>query len=92
MRPSATSCRLVSFGLTRQFFWLAQVHYVLRTVSICTSHSCRTLGGRNVCSFFILTIMYMYIGRVIPKHVKDPRVPVDKSRVLISDITDQIPE
>ena len=26
----------------------------------------------------------MYIGRVIPEHVKDPRAPVDKSRVLIT--------
>ena len=33
-----------------------------------------------------------YIGRVIPEHVKDPRVHVDKSRVLISGITGQIPE
>ena len=24
----------------------------------------------------------MYIGRVIPKHVKYPKAPVDKSRVL----------
>ena len=24
----------------------------------------------------------MYIGRVIPEHVKDPRSPVEKSRVL----------
>ena len=24
----------------------------------------------------------MYIGRVIPEHVKDPRAPVDKSRVF----------
>ena len=31
----------------------------------------------------------MYIGRVISEHVKDPRAPVDKSRVLI---TGQIPE
>ena len=28
----------------------------------------------------------MYIGRVIPEHVKDPRSPVDKSRVLIHGI------
>ena len=26
----------------------------------------------------------MYIWGVIPEHVKDPRVPVDKSRVLIA--------
>ena len=31
----------------------------------------------------------MYIGTVIPEHVKDPRV--DKSRVLIPGITGQIP-
>ena len=30
--------------------------------------------------------------RVIPEHVKDPRVPVDKSRVLIPGVTGQIPE
>ena len=24
----------------------------------------------------------MYIGRVIPEHIKDPRAPVDKSRAL----------
>ena len=34
----------------------------------------------------------MYIGRVIPEHVKDPRAPVDKSRVLIPSVTGQIPE
>ena len=34
----------------------------------------------------------MYIRRVIPEHVKDPRVPVDKSRVLIPGVTGQIPE
>ena len=34
----------------------------------------------------------MYIGRVIPEHVKDPRAPVDKSRVLIPGVTGQIPE
>ena len=34
----------------------------------------------------------MYIGRVIPEHVKDPRVPVDKNRVLIPGVTDQIPD
>ena len=34
----------------------------------------------------------MYIGRVIAEHVKDPREPVDKSRVLIPGVTDQIPE
>ena len=34
----------------------------------------------------------MYIGRVIPKHVNDPRAPVDKSRVLIPGVTGQIPE
>ena len=34
----------------------------------------------------------MYIGRVIPKHVKDPRAPVDKCRVLIPGVTGQIPE
>ena len=32
----------------------------------------------------------MYIGRVIPEHVKDPRAPV--SRVLIPGVTGQIPE
>ena len=34
----------------------------------------------------------MYIVRDIPEHVKNPRVPVDKSRVLIPDVTGQIPE
>ena len=34
----------------------------------------------------------MYIGRGIPEQVKDPRVPVDKSRVLIPYVTGQIPE
>ena len=34
----------------------------------------------------------MYIGRVIPKHVKYPRAPVDKSRVLKPSVTGQIPE
>ena len=34
----------------------------------------------------------MYIGRVIPENVKDPRAPVDKSRVLIPGVTGQIPE
>ena len=34
----------------------------------------------------------MCIGRVIPEHVKDPRAPVDKSRVLIPCVTGQIPE
>ena len=33
-----------------------------------------------------------YIGRIIPKHVKDPRAPVDMSRVLIPSVTGQIPE
>ena len=34
----------------------------------------------------------MYIGRVIPEHVKDPRAPIDKSMVLIPGVTGQIPE
>ena len=34
----------------------------------------------------------MYLGRVIPEHVKDPRAHVDKSRVLIPGVTGQIPE
>ena len=34
----------------------------------------------------------MYIGRDIPEHVKDPRAPVDKSRVLIPGVTGQMPE
>ena len=34
----------------------------------------------------------MYIGRVIPKHLKDPRAHVNKSRVLIPGVTGQIPE
>ena len=34
----------------------------------------------------------MYIRRVIPEHVKDPRASVDKSRVLIPGVTGQIPE
>ena len=33
-----------------------------------------------------------YIGRVIPEHVKDPRAPIDKSRVLTPGITVQILE
>ena len=34
----------------------------------------------------------MYLGRVIPEHVKDPRAPVNNSRVLIPGVTGQIPE
>ena len=34
----------------------------------------------------------MYIGRVISEHVKDPRSPVNESRVLIPGVTGQIPE
>ena len=34
----------------------------------------------------------MYIGRFVPMHIKDPRAPVYKSRVLISGVTGQIPE
>ena len=34
----------------------------------------------------------MCIGRVISEHVKDPRVPVHKSRVLIPGVTGKIPE
>ena len=34
----------------------------------------------------------MYIGRANPEHVKYPRAPVDKSRVLIPCVTGQIPE
>ena len=34
----------------------------------------------------------MYIERVIPEHVKDPRAPVDMSRVLMPSVTGQIPE
>ena len=34
----------------------------------------------------------IYIGRVIPKQVKDPRAPVDKSKLLIPGVTGQIPE
>ena len=34
----------------------------------------------------------MYIRRVIPQHVQDPRAHVDKSRVLIPGVTGQIPE
>ena len=34
----------------------------------------------------------MYIGRVIPEHVKYPRAPIDKSRVLIPGVTSKIPE
>ena len=34
----------------------------------------------------------MYVRRVIPGHVKDPRAPVDKSRVLIPGVTGQIPD
>ena len=34
----------------------------------------------------------MYIRRVIPEHVKKPRVPVNKSRVLIPGVTGQIRE
>ena len=33
----------------------------------------------------------MHIGRVIPEQVKDPRAPVDKSRVVIPSVTGQIP-
>ena len=34
----------------------------------------------------------IFIGRVIPEHVKDPWAPVDKSRVLIPGVTGQILE
>ena len=34
----------------------------------------------------------MYIGRVIPEHVKYPRASVDNSRVLTPGVTGQIPE
>ena len=34
----------------------------------------------------------MYIRRVIPQLLKDSRVPVNKSRVLIPSVTGQIPE
>ena len=34
----------------------------------------------------------MYIGRVIPDHVKDPRALVNESRVLMPSVTGQIPE
>ena len=34
----------------------------------------------------------MYIRRVIPQLLKDSRVPVNKSRVLIPGVTGQIPE
>ena len=35
----------------------------------------------------------MYIRRVIPEHVKYPRAPVDKSRVLIPGVTGpELPE
>ena len=34
----------------------------------------------------------MYIRRVLLKHVKEPRAPVDKSMVVITSVTGQIPE
>ena len=34
----------------------------------------------------------MYIGRIIPEDVKDPKVLVNKSRVLIPGVTGQIQE
>ena len=34
----------------------------------------------------------MYIGRAIPEHVKEPRAPVDKSKVLKPGTTGQIPQ
>ena len=34
----------------------------------------------------------MYIGRVSPEHVKDPMVPVEKSKVLLPTVTGQILE
>ena len=33
-----------------------------------------------------------YIGRAIPEHVKEPRAPVDKSKVLKPGTTGQIPQ
>ena len=46
---------------------------------------------RGVFIYFATSVT-LYIRRVIPEHVKDPRAPVDKSRVLISGVTGQIPE
>ena len=34
----------------------------------------------------------MYIGRVIPEHIKYPRATIVKIRVLIPSVTGQIPE
>ena len=47
--------------------------------------------GDNVSRIPRTAVGSMYIWRVNPKHVKEPRVPVHKSRVLISGVTGQIP-
>ena len=35
---------------------------------------------------------YIYIGRAIPEHVKEPRAPVDKGKALKPGTTGQIPQ
>ena len=53
--------------------------FTLESVSLVARIPCKAVGP-------------MYIGRLIPEQVKDPRAPVDKSRVLIPGVTGQIPE
>ena len=47
---------------------------------------CKNLAFNIVSPVARKTVGPMCIGRVIPEHVKDPRVPVDKSRVLIPEL------
>ena len=39
-----------------------------------------------------INLLVTCISGETSEHVKEPRVPVEKSRVLISDVTGQIPE
>ena len=60
--------------------------------SICATKFVRCKNLAPVARIPRKAVGPMYIGRVIPEHVKDPRAPVDKSRVLIPGVTGQIPE
>ena len=39
---------------------------------------------------YIKLLLVMYMGRAIPEHVKEPRMSVNKSKVLIPSVTCQI--
>ena len=51
----------------------------LETVSLVARIPCKAVGP-------------MYFGRAIPEHVKEPRAPIDRSRVLQPSITGQVPQ